>query len=77
MPKFEKLKGELESRFGQNVSVNCVTMFEGTGDYDIVLPETGKVLHSLKEGDGEPDTDEKLQRIYDGVAKALKEEDKK
>ena len=42
-----------------------------TGCFEVVLVESGKVLHSKKNGQGYVDTDAKLEAIYNGIKAAL------
>ncbi len=48
-----------------------------TGWLEVVLVDSGRLLHSKKNGDGYVDTDAKMQRILDGVEEALKAADGK
>ena len=46
---------------------------EGTvlGTFEVILVESGKILHSKLNGEGEVDTDAKLEKIIKGIKKAL------
>ena len=63
-----KLAASLEDEFGEKLVQ--VAMFKDigkTGNFEVVLLNTGATLHSGQSGGGEVDTAEKVQAVIDQV----------
>jgi len=69
-PKFRKLKQQLEEKFPGKLDISGEGTPETTGYLEVEIVD-GPVLHSKKNGDGYVDTQEKLDKIFAGVEKAL------
>ncbi|XP_073210955.1 selenoprotein W-like [Lepidochelys kempii] len=48
-------------------------MAPGSGAFEVLLPDSGEVLHSKINGDGYVDSNAKVQRICEGISKVLKQ----
>ena len=66
-PKFDKVKSSLEKAFPGQLEITGEAIPGLSGCFEIVLVESGKILHSRNNGDGYVDTDAKLQKIIDGI----------
>ncbi len=62
----------MEKRFGDKVAVTGEATPNTSGWLEVTLVDSGKVLHSKKNGDGYVDTDAKMDKIYKGVEEAIK-----
>jgi len=65
--KFDKVKSSLEKAFPGQLEITGEAIPGLSGCFEIVLVESGKILHSRNNGDGYVDTDAKLQKIIDGI----------
>lgn len=61
----------MKARYGDRVEVDGTAIPGITGKLEIMIVETGKLIHSKKGGDGYVDTNDKWKRIYDAVDEAL------
>nr|XP_032820690.1 selenoprotein W-like [Petromyzon marinus]XP_032820691.1 selenoprotein W-like [Petromyzon marinus] len=68
---FHRLKDELETEFPGELEITGEGTPTQTGFLEVQIVG-GKLLHSKANGDGFVDSDEKLQKIFSGVEKALK-----
>ena len=64
----------MEKKFGSSVSITGEATPNTSGYLEVVLADSGKVLHSKKAGDGYVDTSAKMEKIYKGVEEAIKQQ---
>ena len=70
-PKFDKVKSNLEKAFPNQLEITGEAVPGMSGCFEVVLVESGKVLHSKKSGQGYVDNDAKLEAIIAGIKEAL------
>ena len=70
-PKFDKVKSSLEKAFPNQLEITGEAIPGMSGCFEVVLVESGKVLHSKKNGQGYVDNDAKLEAIVAGIKEAL------
>ncbi|CAM4578763.1 unnamed protein product, partial [Eretmochelys imbricata] len=69
---FLQLQEFLEKRFPKQLEITG-EMAPGSGAFEVLLPDSGEVLHSKINGDGYVDSNAKVQRICEGISKVLKQ----
>jgi len=69
-PKYRKLKQELEGKFADKVAITGEGTPGTTGWLEVQIVG-GELLHSKKNGDGYVDSQAKMEKIFNGVEKAL------
>ena len=70
-PKFDKVKSSLEKAFPNQLEITGEAIPGMSGCFEVVLVESGKVLHSKNNGQGYVDNDAKLEAIVAGIKEAL------
>jgi len=70
-PKFDKVKSNLEKAFPNQLEITGEAIPGMSGCFEVILVESGKVLHSKKNGQGYVDNDAKLEAIIAGIKEAL------
>jgi len=70
-PKFDKVKSSLEKAFPDQLEIEGEATPGMSGALEIVLVESGKILHSKLNGQGYVDTDAKLEAIINGIKEVL------
>eukprot|EP00795_Rhopilema_esculentum_P002995 gene2995-1254_t len=68
---FIKLKNELEQKFPGQLQFEGEGTPNVTGYFEVLIADTGKVLHSKKNGDGYVDSSAKMEKIVMGIQEAL------
>ena len=70
-PKFVKVKTNLEKAFPNQLEIVGEAVPGMSGCFEVILMESGNVLHSKNNGQGYVDTDAKLDKIKAGIKTAL------
>ena len=68
--KFDKVKSSLEKALPDQLEIEGEAVPGLSGCFEVVLVESGKVLHSKTNGGGYVDSDAKLQAILEGIKEA-------
>ena len=70
-PKFDKVKSNLAKAFPNQLEIAGEAVPGMSGCFEVVIVESGKVLHSKNNGQGYVDTGAKLEAICNGIKEAL------
>ncbi|XP_048360199.1 selenoprotein W-like [Sphaerodactylus townsendi] len=70
LEKYEQLKQFLEELFPNQLNISGEIASE-RGAFEVILLDSGEIVHSKKKGDGYVDSDAKLQRICNAIKMRL------
>jgi len=73
--KYRALKEQIEEEFGDDVKVTCTEDPCTTGNFEVTIVESGKLIHSKStRGQGKCETAEQVQLVIDQIQEYLDQE---